>query len=417
MPGGREKGHRAGRRPGMSRYYPYNGFDAERVAVQAFAWSAPMRDLAPRIGMSDVALRKHLNRLGIVTPPQGHWNRIAAGKPGAALPKTPARRPGETARVRLDERFRDHVPAAPDWPTYGPFASAAVPEDLEELRRQQLKAIGSVRAPRDLSRPAAGLAALLRREEEIRRKAAADRWAWRTPNFDSPLARRKLRILSALLNALARLGHEGDAHERDGELHASCRIGDTHLGLEFHIVGKHRTEMRRGYRRPAEDLPASTPLRLSLTRMSSTDVPPGWEDGSDGQLESRLAEITADLVVMGEAQFRERLVEIAAERERGRQRRAEERLRHIASLEAKRIEDLEASGALLQKAGELRALVARVKAAALSGQVDVDPSSLERWEHWALAQADRIDPVLSGQILSHLVVPELDGAVDPEVAS
>lgn len=131
-----------------------------------------------------------------------------------------------------------------------------------------------------------------------------------------------------MFGALAKRGHEGDAYERDGELHASCRIGDTRLGLEFHIIGKHRTEVRGGYRRPVEDLPASTPLRLALARMSATEV--------------------------------------------------------------------------------LRALVGRVKAGALAGRIAIDPVGLERWERWALAQADRIDPVLSGQILSHLVVPELD---------
>lgn len=394
----------------MTRYYPWhNGFDAEPAAVLAFAWSAPMRDLAPRLGMSDVALRKHLNKLGIVTPPQGHWNRVAAGRDGAVLPRIPPRRPGETGRIRLDERFRGHVPEAPEWPTCGPFASAAVPEDLEELRTRERKAIGTVKAPRDLSRPAAGLAALLRREEDIRRKAAADRWAWRTPRFDGPLSQRKLRILSAVFCALAKRGHDGSAQERDGDLQASCTIGDMHLGLEFHVIGRHRTEVRGGYARPAADLPASTPLRLSLSRMSPHDQPPGWEDGDAGRLENQLAEVAAGLIVLGEARFRERLVEIAAGRERDRQRQEEGRRQHIAALEAKRIEDLKASGALLRQAEELRALVVQVRAAILGGQVAADSSALDRWERWALAQADRLDPVLSGQVLSHLVVPELDG--------
>lgn len=97
------------------------------------------------------------------------------GRPTKRSPPLPARRPGETGRIRLDQRLSGHIPEAPEWPTYGPFASAAVPEDLEELRASELKAIGKVAVPRDLSRPAAGLAALLRREEEIRRKAAGDR--------------------------------------------------------------------------------------------------------------------------------------------------------------------------------------------------------------------------------------------------
>jgi hypothetical protein len=368
-----------------------------------------MRELAKLIGISDVALKKHLNKLGIVTPPQGHWNRVAAGKPAAEPPRLPPRRPGESGRVRLDERFKDHVPVAAPWPTYGPFASAAVPEDLDELRAAERKAIGKVAVPRDLTRPAAGLAQLLRREDDIRRKAAADRWAWRTPHFDGALERRKLRLLSALFNALAKRGFEGAAYERDGTLHASCTIGDMHLGVEFTIVGKHRTEMRGGYVRPAADLPASTPLRLSLTRWSHDEQPVGWQDGETDKLESRIGEIAAELIVLGETRFRQRLVEAEKRREEERKALAEAERARIAALEAQRIEDLKASGALLAQASELRALVARVKEAAGGGGLELGEGALVRWERWALDQADRLDPVLSGQVLSHLVVPALDG--------
>ena len=39
--------------------------------VTAFAWSAPMRQLAQTIGLSAVGLKKLLRGPGIVTPPQG----------------------------------------------------------------------------------------------------------------------------------------------------------------------------------------------------------------------------------------------------------------------------------------------------------------------------------------------------------
>jgi len=50
-------------------------------ALQQFAWSAPMRDLAAKVGISDVGLKKILKAHGIVTPPSGHWNRVHAGRP------------------------------------------------------------------------------------------------------------------------------------------------------------------------------------------------------------------------------------------------------------------------------------------------------------------------------------------------
>ncbi len=46
-----------------------------------FAWSAPMRDLAAQVGLSDVGLKKLLRSHGISSPPQGYWNKLRAGKP------------------------------------------------------------------------------------------------------------------------------------------------------------------------------------------------------------------------------------------------------------------------------------------------------------------------------------------------
>lgn len=64
-----------------------------------------------------------------------------------------------------------------------------------------------------------------------------------------------------------------------------------------------------------------------------------------------------------------------------------------------------ASGALQRQAEDLRALIAQVRDAAIAGAVRVDQAALAAWESWALAETDRLDPVLSGQIMTHLVPP------------
>ena len=51
------------------------GWGHRRVALAdliAFAWSAPMRDLATRMQPSDVGLKKLLRAHGVSGPPQGH---------------------------------------------------------------------------------------------------------------------------------------------------------------------------------------------------------------------------------------------------------------------------------------------------------------------------------------------------------
>lgn len=142
----------------------------------SFAWSAPMHSLAADIGISDVGLKKLLQGHGVTCPPQGYWNRVRAGKRVPERPCPPPRRAGQSERMRLDARFTRVMEAAPAPPSTGPFVSALVPEDLEELRARELKAIGRVPAPRDLKRPHPALLPLLQRDEKRRKKLKAQSW-------------------------------------------------------------------------------------------------------------------------------------------------------------------------------------------------------------------------------------------------
>ena len=377
--------------------------------IISFAWSAPMRELAAQIGISDVGLRKLLKAHGIATPPQGHWNRVHAGRAVAAPPKPRARGPGESGRVILDMRFRGHVPETPSMREEGPFASRLVPEDLAELRALELKAIGKAIAPRDLSRPPVGMARLLRKEAERREKAAVSRWSSDDAHFDHPLAQRQLRLLAGLLTALAKRGHAGEVWEDAYDLRARSTIGNQTLGLRFEVIGKHGTEWRDGHQRPARDLPAKTPLRLALDRSLRGSLTTAWTDSPILPLEKQLAQIAADVIVAGEGSFRQSLVEARERAEEHRRWEEERRLARLAELGRNRLANLVTSGELLRQAEDIRALIARVEQALMrDGSSVVSSDQLAHWKSWALAQADDLDPVLSGQVLTHLHVPELD---------
>src|SRR5687767_14215484 len=124
-----------------------------------------MRDLAAKLELSDVGLKKLLTRCGVASPPQGYWNKIRAGKRVPALPKAPPRRPGELGRSSVDARFAKVLTIAAPLASDGPFASALVPEDLDELHAQELKALGKVSVPQTLDRPHKGLVQMLKREQ------------------------------------------------------------------------------------------------------------------------------------------------------------------------------------------------------------------------------------------------------------
>jgi hypothetical protein len=388
-------------------WYRHDDVHVSPQGLIDFAWSAPMRDLAAKIGISDVGLKKLLKGHGIVTPPQGHWNRVHAGRPVPSPPQPRARRPGETGRLRVDKRFKEYLPLAPEIPVGGPFASAAVPEDLGELHARELKAIGRVAVPKSLDRHHPGLARLLRREDDIRAKLADKSWYWDSPAFDGPLAQRQLRLLNGLFFTLAGRDHSGDASNDNGNLVGHVRIGDMSLTLEFSVVGKHRTERVAGYQCPARDLPASTPLQLAIRWPLGLGVPSAWQDDARGTVEKRLAEIAADIIVAGEAAFRRSLVEAAERREIARLEAIEARRRELERLQAKRVEHLVKSGDMLASADRIRTLISRVEAGVSDGRANVSRDDFAAWRDWASAYADSLDPLLSGQIFDHIRPPSL----------
>lgn len=371
----------------------------------AFAWSAPMRDLAAKLDLSDVGLKKILARCGVAPPPQGYWNKVRFGKAVPTRPKAPPRRPGEIGRLRVDARFAKVLTPASPLPSGGPFASVLVPENLDELYAQELKAIGKASVPRTLDRPHSGLVQLLKKEQSRREKAAKSDWAWNQPKFDTPLGRRRLKLLNAIFLTLGKRGHQGDAYEHDDEIHARAIIGDTYLGLDLAIAGKHRTVRQHGYQRPAPDLPAATPLALRLVPGFDRNATVAWQDDGDDTLEAMIAEIAAGIIVAGEKKFRQSLRDAE---ERAKQEQIEQehrRQERLEQLNQQRLENLRMSGELLRQAQDIRMLVERVGQAIGDGAAEIDPSALEAWRQWALAEADRIDPVRSGHILTHLHEP------------
>lgn len=384
----------------------------------AFAWSAPMRELAVMVGISDVGLRKTLRGYGVVLPPQGHWNRVHAGRTVPPPPSAPPRRPGQTGRVEVDRRIAAHVPAAAPMSSAGPFASSEVTEDLDELRARELRAIGRAVVPRNLDGAHPGLQRLIRKEADRRKKAAEQRWYWDSPRFDKPIWQRQLRLLNGIFLALGRRGHDGRLGEGDYDISPWAIIGDMRVDITIEPVGKVRKVMRAGRMVPDPDLPASTPLQLGIVAGANVGRVI-WQDDAEGKLEAKVVQIAAELIVAGEARLRRKLREDEerAERERlereardeqARLERERKRLARLRELNDQRIADLRRSGELLRLAADVRTLIGEVRAAVETRQ-DVDAATLESWEAWARAEADRIDPILSGQFLDHLRRPTVEG--------
>ena len=122
-------------------------------------------------------------------------------------------------------------------------------------------------------------------------------------------------------------------------------------------AGKHKVAVVRGYKRPDPDLPAGTPLQL---RYKGHPSERSWNDDQDGKLETKIAAIVADLIVAGEAGFREGLRQTESQLEKDQIAAEERRRKKLEELNAKRVDDLFQSGELLRRAREIRDLFANV---------------------------------------------------------
>lgn len=391
----------------------YRFRDQIRVAPEsliAFAWSAPMRDLAKRVGISDVGLRKLLTGYGVVLPPQGHWNRVHAGHGVPDPPKPEPRRPGQRQHLYLDERFADVLDCEPIADPGGPFASAFVPENLDDLREMLVRKVGRVGQARKLDPVHPGLAGILKREQELRTKAAqADRtWGMAKPLFDNPVDQRRLRILNGLFWALKKQGVTASAYERNAEIHAQAVVGSTHVSISLEPKRGRSNANRWSYPSQAATLPASTPLVLSINPSWGGELKRSWEDRDKARIESCLAEIVVETIVGGEAAYRRSLREEIERIENTLKAEAEARRRRLAEANEARLKALRRSGELLRQAKDIRSLIASVEEAVTAGKHDLTVSELRDWADWAHGVANEIDPVVSGQVMQHLRPPNTD---------
>lgn len=382
-----------------------------REQLYELAWSAPMRQLASEFGLSDSGLAKALRQHGIPLPQPGYWNKLQAGKP-VRRPPLPARKPGQDSLLlvhgALADRFRTE-PGAPESPE-GPFASEAVPEDLDALRRDVLKQIGKVSVSRKLDRPHRALQALLRRDERRREKIATSaypRWEL-APVFEQPEQERKLRIVNALMHALAPMGYPCALW---GEHEPSFRatVGDHDVQVQI----QHPGEAALIHRRQGDALPnpPKSPLRIELLGALPEGFPRMWEDGAV-KLETQVAEIAATIVAAGEARYRLSIAERLDHEARMAAWREERRQEALAKRNKERLEALHRSAEMLRQAEDLRALIASVSVAIEKGHRSLDPSALAEWKQWAAAEADRLDPVISGQVDEHLT-PDMPSEPGP----
>lgn len=373
-----------------------------RDELWELVWSEPVRTVASRFGMSDVTFKKYCARAGVPVPERGYWTKLAAGKAVARVP-LPPREAGASTSVRIGR---------PTYCGYDPEAELARPppelpvfqEPLEEVRVRIERRLGKLNPVRDLDSPCAGLHALMAAEARRHAKALSSEYllAWEKPQFESGFEKRRLQFLNSLGLGLARFGarlHFGDRPARV----IWVRVGDTDLNLRLdHPTAKPN---RSGEWSTRDGPPGTLQLRIGPDNDRAPGYQANWSEEVGAKLEGRLTQIVMEILVAGEAEYRHRAMrgyarklERREELEREVLRRREEaerreRERRLAEEKARRDHLFGQAGAW-RAAEDLRGFVAAV----LSTPQPAARDDVQRWAKWALAEADALDPITSGNL-------------------
>jgi hypothetical protein len=371
-----------------------------RKELFELVWSESRVALSKRLGVSDVGLAKACLRANIPMPPRGYWAKKETGK-AVKKPAFPARGMGQSDHVSVgpqDYRHtsdEDKIVELPPPPLFS--------ESADGLRARARAMLGKVKVPKTLDSPHRLIGSLLEEDERRRKEAERNRYYWKKPLFDTPQAKRRLRIINAIFFALANAGCKATLRGKE-DLEPNVQIGDVYVSFKLEISA---TKSQRGSHTVANKRNESGREMLKLTVHqwnAPADVPYEWEDRDALSLEDQIAEIAAGIIVLGEMNYRagelhryQWLVDCKQEKEeKARQRQQKE---EQEALERKLKDENDRRGRLFSEAANLvQAAHIRQLVTAMEHHPDMNgcsqiPIEFTDWKIWALSEADRIDPM------------------------
>lgn len=164
--------------------------------------------------------------------------------------------------------------------------------------------VGKVNVPKTFTQTHPLVAKLLDEDERRReaQKSTAYAYPWEKPLFDSPIERRRLRILNAIALALSRCDMKSSMSGREAK-EFQVQVGQQQVSYVLERVPTRARPIRDNVKEKR------TPERLRLCllpwgRDSATSK--SWEDRDGSLLEEQLADVVTGLIVAGEVKYRER---------------------------------------------------------------------------------------------------------------
>jgi len=369
----------------------------ERKQLHKQVWSKPMTKLAKDYGISDVGLKKICKKLNIPTPPRGYWAKVHGGQ-----------KPNRTRLPRLKYCQDD---------TYylDPQNELAPEPELGDDARQiidKIERIAEIPIPKRLVRPHPLVAGALAKMK----KTQPDKYnivrIFGDSCIDIRVSRQSInracRIANAFVRFIEKHGFELSIRNQETQICVPGIDDKVSIYLKEKVKQMPHTktaseladEERWGWARgPKYDFEPTGILGLFIDTYSCRGLKKQWHDTKKAKIEKRLVDFTLGIIRIADCKRRRRLEREEEDRrwEEERRRRAElERLRQI---ELEKRSMLERQAQRWEQSQQIRAFIEAVREKAMQiEQMGPDSGQLENWIEWASEHADRLDPLLTGNL-------------------
>jgi hypothetical protein len=364
-----------------------------RQELYDLVWSEPMVKIAERYGISGRGLAKACARASIPVPERGYWAKAQAGQK-VKQPPLPPLKTGMSDRISID----------PPGPKAEKPAPPPVPASVQAKIDEEHRSGKEVKVPATLANPHRIVAAWVEADRKEQAEARRDRFMGSFYKPPTEATKRGWRVSSALYNAIEARGYrlivdrqyyghsvQIELKNEKVDIEVSERIRQYRRYLTEEEMRK-RGDLSTGRKWTQEKEPTGE-LVCKLKVFEGYGWSAEWRDRPDRPLENQLNDILAGLAGGFEAIRLDR--EEKAEIERQRWKAEEER--RVRENERKR--ELIRYRRLLRKvdnwetAARIRRFVAAIDASIPAEGASEDRQSFDKWSQWALAHADRVDPV------------------------
>lgn len=361
-----------------------------REELYAEVWEQPLVKIAPKYGISAVALGKVCQKLQIPLPGRGYWVKKEFGKPVEHLPLLPGKNLPVVQRVKFPSPEGVAVPA--------PKSPEETPSDPEYLRIVEFE---SRHIKID---PDAKWHSLVKTAERILKQTEPDDRGILQPPYYRELCldlhiskvslQRALVFVNAVILALEAEGFSVSV--KPGKYQTSAKIfgHDIHFAMaeRARVIGRREVKESSYWTRTLVDYKPTGVLEF---RVDGYEFGATFRDGKKGRLESQLSKCVAALLWKGRARVLSAQLEAQREIERAAKEREMQELAKQIAEEEKKVKELETWVKNWKLSQEMREFISTLEKVWEQVGHDLSPDTQKGHRiAWMKQQADRLDPML-----------------------